>query len=183
MTKKVLLGLLVLAGGLLLLAAARGGHYEVHRSSRVKAAPGVVFAQIESFRSWSAWSPWSRRDPAMKRLFSGPEKGVGATFTWVSDVVGRGRMTITEVEPPLHVGYRLELARPSASAQATFRLEPMGDEVLVTWSLLGRKGLVARVLSLIVDLEGRIGADLEEGLGELKTVSEAAATRGASLSP
>jgi hypothetical protein len=174
--KIVLLVLVIGVAGVLALAATKPDAYHVERSAVIHAAPSVVFAQVDDFRSWEAWSPWEKLDPAMKRTLAGPERGKDATYSWAgNDKVGEGRMTITESEPDTHVGIRLEFLKPfTETCDVGFALASEGENTKVTWSMDGKHNYMSKVMCVFMDMDQMIGKDYEKGLDQLKNVAEAA---------
>src|SRR5882672_1128475 len=82
-------------------AATRPDNFRVQRSASIKAPPEKIFALINDLHGWSAWSPYEKKDPAMKRTFSGAPSGKGAVYEWDGDKnVGQGRMEITDTSAP-----------------------------------------------------------------------------------
>src|SRR6478672_11058089 len=99
--KKTVLGITgvlgVVVGLFLIIVAMQPGEFHIRRSAKMKAAPAVVFTQVNNFHNWEAWSPWAKLDPNCKTTYAGPAAGVGAVFAWDGNKkVGAGRMTITE---------------------------------------------------------------------------------------
>jgi uncharacterized protein YndB with AHSA1/START domain len=173
--------LLVLAAALVLFlgfAATRPDTFHVERSSSIAAPASAIYPHLVDFRQWAAWSPWEKLDPGMKRDFGGPEGGVGATYAWEGNSdVGKGKMTITQAEPPAKLAIRLEFLEPFASTSvATFALAPEGEGTRVTWSMDGDQNFIAKVICIFMDMDKMIGGDFEKGLASLRQVSEAAAT-------
>ena len=81
----------------LILAATKPDTFRVQRAAAIKAPPEKIFPLIADFHQWGTWSPWEDRDPAMKRTFSGAERGKGAVYAWEGNKnVGSGRMEILE---------------------------------------------------------------------------------------
>jgi hypothetical protein len=54
-----------------------------------------------------------------------------------------------------------------------YALEPSDEATKVTWSMRGAAPFFARLMCVFSDMESMIGADLETGLANLKTVVEA----------
>ena len=80
----------VVVVGILIYAATRPDTFRVQRSASIKAPPAKIFPLINDLRAWSAWSPYEKKDPAMKRTFSGAPSGKGAVIEWDGDKnVGR----------------------------------------------------------------------------------------------
>ena len=158
----------------LVYAATKPDTFRVQRTASIKAPPEKIFATLNDFHSWGAWSPWETKDPAMKRTFSGSEKGRGAVYEWDGDKnVGKGRMEITESSPPSKVALDLNMLKPfEANNTVEFTLEPQGDATRVTWVMNGRAPYIAKIVHVFFDMDRMVGNDFEAGLANLKTVAE-----------
>lgn len=175
MLKKILIGLVLVVGGFVVFAATRPDTYHVERSTKIDAPATVVFQQLDDLTAWAAWSPWDKRDPQMKKTLEGPPKGVGAAYSWQGNKqVGKGKMEITESQPPTQIKFRLEFIEPFAGVAKTgFNLTPDGDKtVAVTWSMDGTNNLMGKVFGIFMNMDETIGGDFEKGLAGLKTVAE-----------
>ena len=161
---------------LLVVVALQPGAFRVVRTATMRAAPPVVFAQVNDFHNWYAWSPWAKRDPAMKLTIGGAPAGKGASYAWRGNrEVGEGRMTITESRPHDLVRIKLEFLKPFAATNvAEFTFEPQGDETLVTWAMTGQKNFVMKAFCLFMNMDKMIGPDFEKGLAQMKSVVEQA---------
>lgn len=51
----------------------------VERSAVVRADAASVHALIDDFHQWVKWSPYEGVDPDLKRTYTGPDAGVGAS--------------------------------------------------------------------------------------------------------
>ena len=67
--------LVVGIAAVLIAAAGRPDTFHIQRAAIINAPPDKVFPLIAEFRAWDAWSPWEKKDPAMKRSFSGAASG------------------------------------------------------------------------------------------------------------
>lgn len=174
--KNLLIVVLVVVVGLALFINSRPSTYSVSRSATIAAPADSVFAQLNDFHRWNDWSPWAKLDPQMKTDYSGSEAGTGAAYHWVGDKkVGEGRMTITESQPPARVVIRLEFIKPFADVcTTTFTVEPEGDASKVTWTMAGASNFISKAMCLFTSMDKMIGPDFERGLGQLKTLAEAA---------
>ena len=183
MLKKILIAVAVLVVIFVGVVITRPDTYHVERTMRMNAPDSVIYAHLDDFHAWAAWSPWEKLDPNMKRTFSGPERGVGATYSWEgNDQVGTGKMTITESSPPSAMRVQLEFIEPFASVATTgFEVGPALDEASsdVTWWMDGTNNFVGKAFGLFVDMDKMIGADYEKGLNALKQLSEAEAKKRA----
>jgi uncharacterized protein YndB with AHSA1/START domain len=178
MLKKIAIIVVVLIAlpiaAVLAFAATRPDTFQVERATSIEAPPERVFALINDFRSWGAWSPYERKDPAMKRTFSGAEEGEGAVYEWEGNSdVGKGRMEITAASPPSKVTLDLDFVRPfEAHNTVEFRLEPQGDSTRAVWTMSGRAPYFAKVIHVLFDMDDMVGKDFESGLANLKALSE-----------
>jgi uncharacterized protein YndB with AHSA1/START domain len=166
--------LLVAIAAVLIYAATKSDDFRVARSLPIKAPPEKIFALINDLHGWSAWSPYEKRDPAMKRTFSGAEKGKGAVYEWDGNKnVGAGRMEITDTSPPNKVVIKLDFIKPFEGHNiAEFTMAPQGDATNVTWAMYGPSPYVAKVMGTFMNMDKMIGTDFEAGLVNLKTLAE-----------
>ena len=182
MLKKIVLAVLGLAvlgvAGLAIAISMQPDEYIVTRAATIAAPPEPVFDQINDFRKWDAWSPWAKLDPNMKVTHSGSQSGKGAGYAWTGNSdVGEGRMTIIESTLPSHVKIDLEFIKPFESRSVTeFMLKPDAGKTNVTWNIVGKHNLISKAMCLVVSMDQLIGPDLEKGLAQLKTVTEAKGT-------
>ena len=145
---------------------------KVGRSITIKAAPAVVFDQLQTFRKWEAWAPWFQRDRFLVKDFSGAESGTGSVMTWSSKKEGDGMITM--VSASLTSGLRMAVSfGDSGEANTWFNLRESGaEETEITWSFEADFGynMGRRYFGLM--LRGAVERDLEEGLANLKALLE-----------
>lgn len=177
MLKKLLSILVVAVAILVVVVATRPSTYHVERSVQIDAPVATVFGMVHDLKTWGAWSPWGKRDPAMHKTFTPTTSGVGASYAWEGNKkVGKGKMTITDEQPPERVVERLEFIEPFQSvAETSFTFKPDGaDATRATWALDGNNNFVGKAFGLVMNMDRLIGGDFEDGLANLKRVSEAA---------
>jgi len=173
---KVLLVLVVLLGAAAAYVATRPDKYHVERSTTVDAPAATVFAQIDDLAVWREWSPWEKKDPAMKRTFSTPTAGVGASYAWEGNKeVGKGKMSIVASNPGEKVAQKLEMLEPFPStAEISFTLKADSPTTTkVTWAMDGKHNFIGKAFSVVKPMDGMVGKDFEDGLANLKKVAEA----------
>jgi hypothetical protein len=155
-------------------ASTRPDTFRVERTTAIKAPPEKIFPLINDLQSHRLWSPWEKKDPGMKRSYSGPASGKGAAYAWDgNDDIGAGRMEITESSPPWKVVLKLDFIRPfEASNTAEFVLRPNGDITFVTWAMYGPSPLITKVMDLLVGIDSMVGQEFEAGLASLKALAE-----------
>jgi uncharacterized protein YndB with AHSA1/START domain len=174
MIKIAAIVIVVLAAGVLILAALKPDTFRVQRTATIKAAPETVFALVNDFRRWDAWSPWEKKDPAMKRTFGAVTAGKGATYAWDGDKnVGQGSMEIVESVAPSRLALKLDFVKPFEAHNAVvFTLAPRGDTTEVTWTMEGPVPYLAKIIHVFVDMDRMVGADFEAGLSAMKAAAE-----------
>ena len=166
--------IVVVVAGILIYAATRPDTFRVQRSVTIKAPPDKIYTLINDLRLWSAWSPYEKKDPAMKRTFSGSPSGKGAVYEWDGDKnVGKGRMEITDTAPPSKVVIKLDFIKPfEGHNTAEFTMEPKGDSTVVTWAMYGPAAFMMKVMGIFMNMDNMIGNDFAVGLANLKAVAE-----------
>jgi hypothetical protein len=175
--KTVLLGLVALVviavAVVLILAAMKPDTFQVQRSIAINAPPERIYPLIADFKAWGAWSPWEKKDPAMRRSFSGTERGVGARYAWDGDKnVGRGSMEIVEAAPA-KVALKLDFLAPfEAHNDAVFALQPHGQMTNVVWTMTGPTPFFGKIIHVFMNMDRMVGADFEAGLVAIKAAAE-----------
>jgi uncharacterized protein YndB with AHSA1/START domain len=97
----------------LILAATKPATFRIERSATINAPAERIFAVLSDFRQWTGWSPWEHKDPALKRNYSGAERGKGAIYGWEGNKdVGTGRMEILEANAPSRLAIKLDFFKP-----------------------------------------------------------------------
>ncbi len=183
----VLLGVVGALVALVALVATRPAAYRVERKVEVAAPPEVVFGVHNDLRRFAGvlvlfGSPFEKGDPGMLKTVEGPAAGVGQSYAWSGEEAGKGRMTIEESVTGEKVGVKLEFVEPMAST-ATYALGVAGTArgSTVTWSMAGNHNFLGKAMGLFMDMDAMLGADLEKGLAQLKTVAEAGVKSAATV--
>ena len=166
--------LAIAIAAVLILAATKPTTLRVQRSVSINAPPERIFSLISDFHQWVTWSPYEQKDPAMKRTYSGTERGRGAVYAWDGDKnVGSGRMEILDVSAPSKIVIKLDFFKPfEGHNTAEFTMLPQGDGTHVTWLMHGPANFMSRLIQVFMNLDNMIGKDFEAGLANLKTLTE-----------
>jgi len=173
MIKIILVVIVLLVGGVLLVASTRPDALHVERAADVKAPPEKIFPLINDFHSWGSWSPYEKKDPGMKRTYSGATAGKGAIYEWDGNSdVGQGRMEILD-STPSQIRIKLDFMKPLEGHDiATFTMKPDGNATKVTWAMDGPTPFLGKVIGVFMNMDTMIGTDFEAGLANLKTLTE-----------
>jgi len=176
--KLILLVALAAVALLLWRASRRPDHFRIERSALIPAPAAQLHALVEDLHRWIDWSPWEGRDPALKRQYDGPPKGVGAHYAWQGNrQVGQGAMTIVASEPARRVELKLDFLVPfEAHNIAEFTFEPVEGGTRVVWVMHGPSNFASKLMGMVFNMDRVIGRDFESGLQRLR---EAAALQSA----
>jgi len=154
-------------------AATKPNTISYTRSTRIDTPPEKITPLILDFRKWPVWSPWEKKDPNLKRTFSGSASGVGAVYGWEGNKnVGSGRMEILEATPRT-IRIKLDFITPfKANNMAEFSFTPQGNATDVNWVMTGPNLFIGKVMSVFMDFDKMIGKDFEAGLAAMKAAAE-----------
>jgi polyketide cyclase/dehydrase/lipid transport protein len=174
MWKKILLAVVAIFVVFAIIVAMQPADFKIERSATMHAKSASPFAQVNDFHNWQNWSPWAKIDPQMKTTFEGPASGTGAMYKWSgNDKVGQGEMKITDSHPDDRVTIDLQFLKPfPANNTALFSFKPEGDQTVVTWTMTGHNGFMAKAFGLFVNIDKMVGDDFERGLDQMKATVE-----------
>ena len=178
MLLKILIGVAVALILFVAVVATRPAAYHVERKLEVAAPAELVFGVLNDLHQFAGalvlfGSPFEKLDPNMQKAFEGPAAGIGQSYSWSGKKVGKGKMTIEESVPGQKVGMKLEFVEPmesTATCALTLAGTPTGS--VVTWSMDGNHNFIGKAAGLFMDMDNMLGADIEKGLAQLKTVVE-----------
>ncbi|NJD06338.1 MAG: SRPBCC family protein [Methylococcaceae bacterium] len=175
MIKTIAILLVILLSGVLVFAATRPDSFRIERSIAIKAPPDRIYAILSDFRQAQAWSPFEKKDPALKRGFSGARSGQGAVYEFDGNAeTGSGRLTITDATAPTKLVIALDMAKPfQAHNIIEYTLAGEGDSTRVVWAMHGPSPYLSKLMCLFFDMEKMVGKDFETGLASLKALVEA----------
>jgi uncharacterized protein YndB with AHSA1/START domain len=166
--------LAIIIAAVLILAATKPDTFRIERTAVMNAPAEKIFPLIADFHQWLNWSPWEGRDPALKRTYSGAERGNGAVYAWEGNKnVGSGRMEILEATTPSKVEIKLDFLKPfEAHNTAEFTMLPQDAATRVVWVMQGPAPFMSKLMQVFMSFDNMIGKDFEAGLAKLKTISE-----------
>lgn len=174
MAKIILGGIAAAIAIILALALMQPDSYTVRRNVVIAAPAEKIAPLLADFHQWQAWSPWEKRDPAMRRTFSGAPSGKGAVYAWTGNRdVGAGRMEIVDSALPRQLKIELNFLKPfETRTTSTFSLAPQAGVTLVTWEMHGPMLFASKVFAVFTSMDKLIGNDFEHGLANLKAAAE-----------
>jgi hypothetical protein len=177
MLKAVLIVVAVLAlgvGGVVAYAAAtQPDTFRVQRTATINAPSEKLVGILTDLRRGAEWSPYEKKDPSMKKTFSGPASGPGAKLEWDGNGdVGAGSLTVADVTPS-KVTLDLAMTRPmNANNVVEYIFTPQGNATAMTWAMHGPMPLLSKVICVFMNFDRMVGTDMERGLKDLKALAE-----------
>jgi hypothetical protein len=177
MLKTILIIVIVLAVGVAGLVAyaavTQPDTFRVQRAATINAPAEKLTGILTDLRRGAEWSPYEKKDPAMKKTFSGPASGPGAKLEWDGNRdVGAGSLTVADVTPS-KVTLNLAMTRPmNANNIVEYSFAPQGNATTMTWAMHGPMPLISKVICVFMNFDRMIGADMERGLQDLKALAE-----------
>lgn len=182
MLKTIAIIVVVAVAAVLIYASLQPDTFEIRRTARIQAPPEKIYPYLNDFQQAMAWSPYEKKDPAMKRSFSGAVSGKGSIYEFEGNQeVGSGRLEILDSTPNSKVTLRLDMYKPfKGSNTIEYILEPGSEATDMTWSMRGEAPFISKVICLFMDMDKMVGKDFEAGLASLKSLVEEAGYQEAS---
>jgi hypothetical protein len=149
----------------------------VERSTVIHASPQTLHAMVASPKAWGQWSAWNQRDPGMQIVYSGPERGAGAKWSWKSKTEGDGEMTITRVDDasdtvPSSIDFKLYFPDVDSTSPGSMTFSPNGKLTEVRWTTQMNFGGNPALHWMTLFGDKMVGPDFEAGLANLKALAE-----------
>lgn len=165
------LGITVLSLFLLvtIIGLFQPGDMRVERKKVISAPPAEVFAVVNNAREFQKWSPWHKKDTSTQYVYSGPEAGKGATFTWKSNnsAVGYGKWEVLDAVPNSRVDLQFTY-EDYPPTPAGYILKPAGTGTELTWYMDAEDVSNPWEKFGGIMMEYFVGKDYNEGLESLE---------------
>ena len=99
---------------------------------------------------------------------------MGAIYEWSGNKdIGQGRMEIVESSPSSKVSLKLDFVTPfEAHNRVDFTLAQQGDTTTITQAMYGPSPYMSKLMTIFFSMEKMVGEKYEEGLANLKSISE-----------
>ncbi|NJM94746.1 MAG: SRPBCC family protein [Cytophagales bacterium] len=174
--KIILIVLAIVVAVPLLAALVLKKEYAVERKVVISKPKAEVFDYLKYLKNQDNYSKWATMDPDMKKEYRGTDGEPGFVSGWESQNpdVGKGEQEIKEVVEGERVNFELRFYEPFEATDNAYMTttSTSESETEVAWGFDGKMPYPMNLMLLFMDMEGMIGADLETGLGRLKTILE-----------
>ncbi len=175
--RKISIGIIGILSFPLVLAVFLPSSYQVERSIDITRPADEVFEFIRKLKNQDQYSVWAKRDPNMKKIFTGEDGTVGFVSRWESEVkdVGVGEQEIKMINADaLEMQTELRFFEPFEGTDRSYQKVSSLDtkKSKVIWGFDGSMPYPFNLMLLFMNFEEMIGKDFEEGLSNLKAVLE-----------
>ena len=177
--KKILLVFAIIIVVLAIIGWMLPSTIHIERNMTMKASTASIFNQVNVLKNWENWSPWKAMDPEMKVTYNDIPSGNGASYSWLGDKTGVGKITLAEVKENKSIVTLLNF-EGEKNANSGFRFEKDGDETIVTWYFDSEVGA-----NPFMRLFWKMGVGMMEDTFDsgLKALSEAAEKNSIAVAP
>ena len=170
LSKKIAIAVLAICVLSAVVLAALPRSWSVERSIVINAPEAKIVPYVVDLHRWQDWSPWTKsHDPLARFSFEGPQQGVGAKWSWLGPVMGRGQLEVTSAIPG-YVTLSEALDGERVNANATFTFRAQGNSTVVTWRDSGELPAFGGVF--VGSVERSLAKSFDAGLVKLKTTVE-----------
>jgi len=167
--------IIALVALVLLLSSIGPKTYDVSRNIEVDRPKQEVFNYLRSLKNMDEWSPWAKKDPNMKKTFTGTDGQPGCISHWAGNKdVGEGEQEIKKVKPYERIDSELRFLKPFKSISDCYLLteSAKNGRTKVTWGFSGRNKFPMTIMTLFKSMDSMVGKDFDEGMQSLKNILE-----------
>lgn len=169
--KYLLIGVAVIVLAFLTINIFAPSKLMVEKSIVIDAPASVIFEEVNDFHNWGKWDPWKQADPNMQGQYSGPDKGVGATWTWESETQGNGTQKIVESRENEYIKTSLQFTDWDGMNYSEWFFEESENGTKVTWNMDGAENpFMFKFFNLI--MKPMVEGNYDLGLSNLKELAE-----------
>ncbi len=165
---------LIAIATILVVGAIQPTEVVITRSIVIKAPKETVFHQMSHFREWPNWSPWVKMDSSLKMTYEGTDGEVGSSYHWLGDEkkTGEGAITATVINGS-EMETNITFIKPwDKEAKSKLTAKDTAGMTKATWSMSMHFTYPFNAMNMFVSMDKFIGADLENGLNNMKQFLE-----------
>jgi hypothetical protein len=174
--KKLLLGVAILIGLVLIAAWFTNKDYSVEREIVINKPKQQVFDYVKFLKNQDNYSKWAMMDLKMKKEYIGTDGTVGFISSWDSEnkQLGRGEQEISKITEGERIDFQLRFFEPMSSTSPAYMTTDSvsATQTKVKWGMSGTMAYPTNVVLMFMDISEILGRDLTTGLTTLKRVME-----------
>lgn len=173
--------ILIALGGLVVLfflfAFFLASEKELTWHTEINAPAQEIYNLVTDFSNYKKWNPWSAKEPGAYGEMSGEANTIGHKWLWDGKIIGRGYLQIKELKEGEYAKSDLVFETPrKMEGLDIWTFQPIDKNTTrVSWGHKAYLGYpMGRVFGLM--LEKMLGKDFEQGLQNLKNLSESSSS-------
>ncbi len=174
--KRIFLALLAIIAIVLIVAFFLPKKYEVEREISINQPKDSVFKYIKFLKNQDNYSTWSKKDPSMKKKYSGTDGTVGFISAWESTnkEVGVGEQEIKKIVEGESLELVLRFKTPFESEDDAYMTTEVvsPSQTKVKWGFKGEMPYPMNLMIPMMNMEKMLGDELTIGLENLKQILE-----------
>ena len=150
--------------------------YSVSREVTINRNKDDVYDYARMLKHQHDYSVWWKMDPNQVTTYTGEDGTVGFIAAWKSelDSVGSGEEEIVAMQEGERIEFALRFLEPfeSQAKSAMLFSAPDSATTQLTWTFDGNMAYPFNVMQLFFSMEDMLGADIEQGLNNMKSILE-----------
>lgn len=140
-----------------------------------------VFYSMATFTGRGSWDPWVEEDTTVKISIASVDGYVGSRYSWTGEKSGSGEMVIDSVVVNHHLSLTLSFEGMTQKPRVWHDFYDRGDKTLVSWGFYQDASYPAGRIFMAI-MKGKLQADYDRGLANLKSYLEENGVNMSSLS-
>lgn len=170
---KIIGGIIAVLLAIYLIMCAMGpSKYEGSATVKMDAPVAVVYDVVSDMTTWENWIPWKKQDPSMVLTMGKKTKGMGASYSWTSDMMGGGSSEVVEAETNKSMRNKLSFEGFDGDSYGVWKFEETGEgKSSTTWSMESESTIPFPMRGMML-----MGESMEEtftkGLNSIKEIAE-----------
>jgi len=158
----------------LVVALVAPSSYKVEKEVSINADSEVVFDLISKFENWEDWSVWKEKDSTVVFTVDGEDGTIGCIQSWVGDpkLSGKGNITVTDLVANEKFAYDLKMIDYGTESKGALSIVENESDLTVKWEDSGDFPFMMRPIMMFMDIENKVGNDLQKGLANLDSVAQ-----------
>lgn len=156
----------------LILCAVAPKQLDVEATESIEAPANMVYNQAANLKNWANWSAWNKMDTSMVTTYGDKTEGVGASYSWTSEMMGAGGLKIVEAVIGESMKAELTFIGSDDVSNSSWKFNKSEEgKTDVTWDFVGSETpFLQRPMNLI--MKGGLLKSLKDGLAGIKTIAE-----------
>lgn len=139
-----------------------------------------VYHSLVNFSDYEKWNPWLSKDSTAKMDITRTDGIIGSSYTWTSENSGSGKMVLDSVVANKQIWFTLSFDGMNQSPLVWHELSEQDGKTNLGWGFYQEASYpVGRIFMAL--MKGKLTADYELGLANLKALLEEKGVRMSTL--